>query len=385
MNKVKRVVIINNIAPLYIEPFWKTCNSENALLVTFITGRGGHIGIKTIQPELFLKSNKNVNWEFVKNIYLGKILLLQLGLVKKSIFGNFDVFVFSGDMYNLSTWISSLICKARNKKVIFWGHGFYGNEAVIKKTIRKIFYKIPELHFLYGERSNKLMQNMGFDKERLFTVYNSLDHELHQKLIEKKNNIELQKIKASIFPGREILPTIIFIGRLTKEKKLHLLIEAIYILKLRQNEFNLIIIGEGNEKMLINTQIENYKLTNSIKLLGASYDENSNASLFMLSDCCVSPGNVGLTAIYSLSLGVPVITQDNLSNQMPEVESVIDNVTGFFFKENDVISLANAIEKFTNREIKNEMAPSCLKIIKEKYNPINQYKIISKAILNTKY
>ena len=383
MDKNKKVVIINNIAPLYIEPFWRTCNNENLLLITFITGRGEYNGIKTIEPNDFIKYNKRVKWEFVNNIYIRRILIYQFGLVKISIFGNFDVFVFSGDMYNFSTWISSIICKIRKKKTIFWGHGFYGNENFIKKIIRKSFYKIPDLHFLYGTRAKDIMQDMGFDKEKLFTVYNSLDYNLHSKLFNNKNIIKHQKIKSSIFPKREHLPTVIFIGRLTKEKKLHLLIESINIQKIRGNDFNLIIVGEGSEKKTLLNLITIYNLTKSIKLLGESYDENYNASLIMLSDCCVSPGNVGLTAIHSLSLGVPVITQDNLFNQGPEVESVIENETGFFFKENDPICLSNAIENFVNLNKKNEMSPSCIKIIKEKYNPNNQYKIISTAILNS--
>ena len=40
---------------------------------------------------------------------------------------------------------------------------------------------------------------------------------------------------------------------------------------------------------------------------GAVFDE-SNSELIYHSDLCVSPGNVGLTAIHSLTYGVPVAT-----------------------------------------------------------------------------
>ena len=44
----------------------------------------------------------------------------------------------------------------------------------------------------------------------------------------------------------------------------------------------------------------------------------------------VSPGNVGLTAIHSLSYGTPVLTHNNFNNQMPEVESIQPGFNGYF-------------------------------------------------------
>ena len=385
MREVKKVAIINNIAPLYIKPLWCKFNLSNSIKYTFITSKTGHIGIKTIDPKEFLFQNKNIKWEFVKNLYFQKVLFYQRGLIRKSISGDFDVFVFSGDMYNLSTWIAASICKFRKKIVFFWGYGFYGNEFYLKKQLRIIFYKLSEYHFLYGEMARLMMIDLGFDKNKVITVYNSLDFDVHYNILINKNEVELNLIKQKILKNRSHFPILIFIGRLTKEKKLSLLLEAVSEQKKKGNEFNVLFVGDGveKEKLAILSYKEN--LDTCVFFLGSSYDDVYNSKLLMMSDCCVSPGNVGLTAIFSLALGIPVITHNNFSNQMPEAESVIHNKTGFLFEENNVQDLSNCIEYFTKKNQKKNMELDCINIIKTKYNPQNQYNIISNTFSNLIY
>ena len=64
------------------------------------------------------------------------------------------------------------------------------------------------------------MIDSGFDPNRVFTVYNSLDYYLHTKLYEERNLNELEKLKSELFPDNSTLPVVIFIGRLTEEKKI---------------------------------------------------------------------------------------------------------------------------------------------------------------------
>ena len=72
----------------------------------------------------------------------------------------------------LSTWISLLICKLRNKKTILWTHGFYGNESYMKRCLRIVFYSIGNKYLVYGQRGKKLMVNAGFNENKIFVIYN---------------------------------------------------------------------------------------------------------------------------------------------------------------------------------------------------------------------
>ena len=92
----------------------------------------------------------------------------------------------------LSTWIGLLICRLRNKKTILWTHGFYGNENYIKKQLRTLFYSMGNKYLLYEKRGKKLMINAGFDANKIFVIYNSLDYELQKEYFEnyQKNNLK---------------------------------------------------------------------------------------------------------------------------------------------------------------------------------------------------
>ena len=131
----------------------------------------------------------------------------------------------------LSTWISLLICKLRNKKTILWTHGFYGNESYIKRFLRIVFYSIGNKYLVYGQRGKKLMVNAGFNENKIFVIYNSLDYDLQKDYFNKyqKNNINRD---LNFFRNKK-LKTIIFLGRLTSVKKIDQLIKKPKKAKLR--------------------------------------------------------------------------------------------------------------------------------------------------------
>ncbi len=60
---------------------------------------------------------------------------------------------------------------------------------------------------------------------------------------------------------------------------------------------------------------------------------------------CVSPGNIGLTAIHALSFGCPIITHNNFAEQMPEFESIKPSKTGYFYQQGDIADLKDKIRK----------------------------------------
>ncbi|MBZ4043047.1 glycosyltransferase [Flavobacterium hibisci] len=128
------------------------------------------------------------------------------------------------------------------------------------------------------------------------------------------------------------------------------------------------------------------KLEKNISFLGAIYDEEINSHALMYADLCVTPGEVGLTAIHSLSYGTPVISHDNLNLQMPEVESIIKGVNGDLYKYNSIESLSQVIDSWLSENpIKTQsIAEDCYAIIDKFYNPNNQLKIFESVLLNNK-
>jgi glycosyltransferase involved in cell wall biosynthesis len=218
----------------------------------------------------------------------------------------------------------------------------------------------------------------GFSSTKLHVIYNSLDYKSDILL---RNNIQKTTIYKNIFKNEG--PILLFIGRLTLVKKLEILLEAQKLLIDSGFICNVIFIGDGEEKDNLKNFILKNDLISFVHFWGESYNNLELSELIYNADLCVSPGNVGLTAIHSLSFGTPVITHNNFTMQMPEFESIIKGVTGDFFEFNSSASLANVIKTWLTKYPRktSQLIENCYSIIDQKYNPDFQINLLRKLFL----
>ncbi len=281
-------------------------------------------------------------------------------------------YVITGDLKILPNWFILLYCKLTGKKTYLWTHGWYGREKKYQKLIKKAFYKLASGVFLYGDYAKTLMIKEGFSEKKLIPIYNSLDYNLQLKV---RQSLAASNIYCRHFGNDN--PVVIFIGRIQKGKKIEMLLEAVKILNDESIKVNVVIVGDQLQGYDILPLIDKLGLVNQVWLYGASYDEKINGELLYNADICVSPGNVGLTALHSLMYGTPVITHNNFSNQMPEFETIQEGVNGGFFKENNTDDLADKICNMLQYPMKKE---DCWRIIDEKWNPEYQIKTIRETL-----
>jgi glycosyltransferase involved in cell wall biosynthesis len=180
-----------------------------------------------------------------------------------------------------------------------------------------------------------------------------------------------------------LLPVLLFIGRLTPRKKLEELILAVSLLHRMGTKVNLLIIGDGIEKLKLTRLVNQNGLEKFVVFFGECYDEAELAPLIALSDLCVSPGDVGLTAIHSLSFGTPVITHNDPIEQMPEFEAIVPGYNGMLFNRGSVDSLADTIfEWINNNNIgRDQIRKRCYAVIDRHYTPYYQARIINSIIM----
>jgi glycosyltransferase involved in cell wall biosynthesis len=377
---LKKVLFFTNIFPHYRFAIWKKLINSNKFIFDIYFSHSNPLGIPTPDINNLFDDHERTKFHFLKNYWFNKkILIWQSEVLRLTAFSKYDYVMLLGEMYIISSWIVCLIAKSRGKKIYMWSHGLYGNESFIKKHIRLNFLKLADVIFLYENRAKKLLVKNGFDENTLDVVYNSLDFESHQKhylKLKKEDNTKVRKLFKD-----ESLPIILFIGRITETKKINLLIKAIEKLNQTNISYNLLVVGDGEN-------IEFYKASNQncvdsgwLNFYGKSYDIEETGQLIYNSDLCVSPGNIGLTAIHSLSYGTPVASHSNYNNQMPEVEAIIDGENGFLFKENDFVDLAEKINLWFYKKSKFDR-DKIRKIVVEKYNPDNQLAIFTKRFLN---
>lgn len=374
-----KVLFFTNIFPHYRAALWEKLVSSEKFEIHFYFSKRDKFGIKLGDINSHRFKNYKSRFHIIKNIYLGKYLFFQSKVIYKSLFSKYDTILFTGESQVITTWLGSLIAKARKKKVVFWGHGLYGSETRIKKLIRNLFNRIPSIHLVYEKRAKKLLISNNIDESRIQVIYNSLDFQLHSELYNTLN-ISKKSVLSHYFKTPELI-TLIFSGRLIESKKIELLIKAVYELNKTNVRYNLLIVGDGPLRRDLENLSQEGILNKWIYFHGSCYDEKTLAELFMSSDLCISPGNVGLLAIQSLSFGTPICTHSNHNNQMPEIEIIRDGENGFLFEEDNIVSLINTIQKI---DFNIDYTDRCRKNIEEFYNPIYQYSIFEEVILNEK-
>ncbi|MDY9918320.1 MAG: glycosyltransferase [Proteiniphilum sp.] len=366
-----------DIAPHYRRPIWNVLLNNPGWDMHFFFGDSEN-GVAAIDFEKEGFSSNKHRLHKVKNYWWKKeTLLWQTKVIRECCGTKFDYAIFTSEMSRPSTWIAASICRLRGIKVFFWAHGLYGREKGLKLKLKKIFFRLGNKILLYERRSKKFHIRHGFKPDNLYVVFNSLDYDAHKLLTQKLQGLE----KSEVFPffNDPSLPVVIFIGRLTKVKKLDMLLQAVNQINDKVPEVNLVVMGEGPEREKLEDMGKIGLENKWLHFTGACYDEEVIGKFLSMSDLCVSPGNVGLTGIHSLSFGTPVGTHDNMVNQMPEAEAVEDGYNGFFFKENDVNDLRDKIKDWVNNMDRNLLRERSYEIIDKYYNPHYQLTVFKRA------
>jgi len=363
MKKNNKICFVANHAAHYRKEIFLLINRE--LNCNFYFGNIAEGSIKKIDYKLFsfckeLKTTKLFgNWYWINSLSL---------LLK------YDKFIFTGDFYCLSGWIMLILAKILNKKTYSWGHAWYGRETKIKKTIKRLYFGLCTSSFVYGNYARDLMIKEGFNPFKLHVVYNSLPYS--EQLV-YRNNSKHTDIYKEYFSNSN--KNIFFVGRLIESKKINELLMAFSLLQKQRMFYNLTLIGTGPDLKNIKKKAQQLKLE-SIWYYGECYEEEKLSELIFNADLCVSPGEVGLTAIHSLMYGTPLITHNYFPRQGPEFEAVIDGFNGCFFKENDECDLANKISSWINGKDRDKIRSRCYKIIDEFYNPYFQIGVIKDVL-----
>ena len=302
---------------------------------------------------------KNDN-EF-KEIISKKINLIKLNL-KRTLYSFFKVLnIFKNSSIDLifsNLTHINLLCLFVNffllkkKKIIIRETTNLSEKLKIKEKKLKNFFVKLIIKFLYnfsfkiivmGEGMKKdLVDNFNIDKNKIKIIYNPFDIE---KIVTLGNQKILEEHKFISDPY------IIAVGRLVYVKGFDFLINAFDKIK-NKTKLNLVIIGDGPEKDLLNKLIKKNKLEERVFLLGQRlnpYKYIKNAKLFTLTSKREGFPN---SLIEALILNTPVLSV-NVKNGPKEILEML-NLDGPVDEYDEVIfgqEILNAINKDHDKNI----------------------------------
>jgi|TARA_B110000977_G_scaffold109802_1_gene142862 glycosyltransferase involved in cell wall biosynthesis len=373
---MKKILIIYHYFPHYRLPILKALSKQvnEGFEYTFLSGFTTDVPLNILKKE----DVSTLNFISAKNKWFFNKILWQTKVLRHSISSEYDCIIYLGSPNFITTWLGAIIAKIIGKPTLFWTHGFL-NSRNFRDRLKKIFFSIPKGLLLYGNNARNNLISRGFKSESLFVIYNSLDY---NKQIEIKKNIKSEdvfKLKKQLFKNSN-LPVIIFIGRLTYQKKLNDIVVITQKLHNQGIPINVLFVGDGIMRDDLNKSVEQNSLSDYFTFFGKCHDEHQLAHLITLSDICVSPGEVGLTAIHSLVYGTPVISHDCNEFQMPEYEAIVDGVNGGLYKYGSLESLYHKVKEWLVKDNSQETKDNFSKIIDDYYNPNIQSILINKAV-----
>ncbi|MGM9715858.1 MAG: glycosyltransferase [Prevotella sp.] len=328
----QKICFITNIGTHYRFPIYNEISIN--FDCDFYIGDRIYTPINKFKYETLRGYKKTLNNVFFKYFYW------QKGCIKL-IFKPYQYYVFDGEPYNISSWVVLILLFFTRKNTIAWTHGWYGRENIVKRIIKRIYFSLYSKLLVYSNYAINLMEKEGINKDKMYCIANSLDSD-HDKKI--RSCLKATDVYKAHF--RNGNPTIIYCGRIQKIKKLDLLVDAICTLNKEGIKINIVLVGKDVDNINLDKYAELKGVSDKLWFYGPCYDSQILGELFYNASVCVSPGNVGLTAIHSLTFGCPVITHGNFPYQMPEFESIVPNVTGSFFEQDNAKDLAEKIKKW---------------------------------------
>lgn len=368
MKRDKKLCVINNIAPHYRRGIYKLMEEE--LDCDFYFGDHVESNIKTLSQNDLKNYKRTLRNLFFSHFYWqkGSVSLL---------FKPYKYYILEGEPYCLSSWVILLLAKLLNKKTMPWSHGWYGREGAVKRFIKRRYFHLFSALMIYSEYAIGLMEKEGFKKEKMYCIANSLDSDAEKEI---RQQLHQTDVYTSHFHND--YPTIIYCGRIQKSKKLEMIVDAVKQMGQKGIHVNAVFVGKDVEGVKLDDYAAQQGAAEQVWMYGPCYDDHILGELFYNANVCVSPGNVGLTAIHSLTFGCPVISHNNFPYQGPEFESIRPGITGDFFEQGNSQSLQAAVEAWTTKtpQEREHTRQEAFNEVDRKWNIHYQIEIIKKAI-----
>jgi glycosyltransferase involved in cell wall biosynthesis len=251
----------------------------------------------------------------------------------------------------------------QGRLVIGWGLGaprITGPLLALRQWERTNFLSSLDVLIAYSQQGAQQYRQLGFDPKRIYVAFNAVDPAPSVSLTQRAQGFTAQ-------------PTILFVGRLQRRKRVDMLIQACAELSL-QHQPRLLIVGDGparSELEQLAAQI--YPKTKFVGVKqGAELDPYFNeADLFVL------PGTGGLAIQQAMAHGLPIVAAQGDGTQADLVRE--DN--GWIIPEDDDQYLRNTLTQALSDPIRlRTMGEASYRIVSEEINIDKMVEVFIKAL-----
>ncbi|GAA1147781.1 glycosyltransferase family 4 protein [Nesterenkonia lutea] len=300
------------------------------------------------------------------------------GQVREIWRGDHDAYVIAGRIPTVSAWVASGVAALRGRTLIMWGHGWKRPEDGVKRRVRLAFYRLTDGLLVYGDRAKELGASYGVPAEKIQVIYNSIYPEaMIGSARDASAAADLHR--SGVTDDDAASPaTIIYSSRLTARHRLDLLAEALGGMPAHTRP-KALIVGEGAERPRLEQVFTDHGV--DAEFLGAVYEHDRLRGLYARADLAVSVGGAGLNVIQAMSFGVPVLAEDGNPDSSPEIEAVVEGVTGRYYQTGDVDSLRRVLaELLAAPKQLDQLGEASLAVVRDRYTAEKHAEAIESAL-----
>ena len=198
---------------------------------------------------------------------------------------------------------------------------------VLERPVPRVFARVPVVA-VSGSTADDLVRR-GLDRDRIRVIPNGVE-------------LGFYTPPPAGGGGRFPEPTLLFLGRLKRYKRVDLVVEALAVLVRRGVGARFLIGGEGDHRPWLQKRVRGLGLGDRVDFLGFVPDERKR-ELFRRSwvHVLTSPKEGwGITNVEAAACGTPTVASDSPGLR----DSVVHGETGLLVPHGDVEALADALE-----------------------------------------
>ncbi|VAW62694.1 hypothetical protein MNBD_GAMMA11-228 [hydrothermal vent metagenome] len=362
MKKQPNIAVITNILPKYREDMYVRLfehYSENI-----------HIYCQDEIPSMNLQTIAHLypdNRTKIKYFSLDKEKLSWQVIPLTEIIKKYDIVFLYGNPRVISSILYGLLLALSGKKIVIWGQYHTAGANRLMEKVRLWWWSHFNNIFLYTEAealeykkkypgtAHVIGMNNGLNQDEIDAVSNGLSDA----------DIELWKSDNDL-SGKILL---LSCARLDKKNSYDMFLDCLVEIVSNNSDVVWCIIGKGEEESSLKDKADGLGVSANIKWVGALYEQTELAPWFLSSVALIHPGAIGLSLLHAMGYGLPVITHDNNSCQMPEIAALKNNFNGMRYQYGSRASLIESVNSvLKNSELREQLSENALNTARSEYN-----------------
>ncbi len=252
-------------------------------------------------------------------------------------------------------------CYARRpQRFAFWGHGrtYTKVKTGLEESLKARLLRRADWYFAYTLGGAQAVGASGFSRDNITIVQNSTDTSLLEKLRGEVTDRDVRAMRDEL--GLDAGRVAVFIGGLDESKRLDFIVAAAQKIAAAHPDFKVVFFGAGSQQPYIEEQA---RLKDCV-VYGGRADAQMQAVVSKIADFIVMPGRVGLVAVDSFALELPMVTT-RWPLHAPEFEYLEDGVNAVVTRDDIEDYAAAIIGLLEQPEQLQSLKSNCAKSAKE--------------------